>query len=237
VGDEVGIDEERINELISKIDSGDFTQEQLQELNASLQELQARYPDTFADIKGIEIDRTINSAGRYGEGGVIKINPDLIDPLADARQLENYQSRIARYKQQLAQGEAVWSRDELDYMQQRLNTLESIVNQPRWSVGSDISDIVVHEFGHALNTDLMMGKYEGIIDFLPPSKLRELGLDFTSTLSAQIDKIALETGVAISEYASTSGQEYFAEAFTSFMLGENLPINLRLLEIFRMIGR
>ena len=81
------------------------------------------------------------------------------------------------------------------------------------------------------------GVFDDVTDFLPPSVLRERGVDYASQLSSRIDSIAAREGRKLGEYATTSGSEYFAESFVAFIKGDVDKVHPDLIDIFRKVTK
>ena len=222
-------------------DYSEFTAEQANEINKGYARVQSIY-DGPAAKTGIRAgsSETRLWVGHAG-GSDIQFNPTylnrqtVVDDVAD--DLRNKQARLYRLREQADSYREIDPEfaakldGKIALLQRQIDT------RVRWSVAKSVDDVVIHEIGHKVQADLVNGYFPDIYDFIPPSKLREMGKEYETTLQAVLDGVAKRDGVAISEYATTNAEEYFAEAFTLFVRGEHGAINPTLLSIFKRITR
>jgi SPP1 gp7 family putative phage head morphogenesis protein len=225
------------------VDWSQVTPTQRRQIETAIGDVQRRYkgPNLISGIEWVDNPNIIARAG-----GTLKINPNnLTDDVialgsqnAANMEFQRTQARLIRLRETLEKEGTSWSVQDraqavsrIDSLQRRLDDTPNI----RFGVSDTQADVIVHELGHNIQTDLITGKFNDITDFLPPSKLRELGIDYEKTLGARLERIAKARGHLLSEYATTNDGEYFAEAFTLYMRGETQEINTELLDIFRKI--
>jgi hypothetical protein len=192
----------------------------------------------------VDFDDTIRSVGN-ARGNKVKINPlygtDAEIAASEAGHMRSYrrsQKSLKNLQEQLNDG---WFDLDPDYKSKVINKIERLKNikkpSGRFGVADDLEDVIIHEYGHMIKFDLESGYFPEITDFLTPSEMRKQGVKFADSLSAKMDKIAIEKGASISEYATTNSEEYFAESFLSFIKGNTKNIDSRLLTIFRKITK
>ena len=194
-------------------------------------------------------DRTMRGQGGIvGEGG-IRLNPDLFN--AQSLEQPDY---ITRYKRTKARANKLretidnekdnWSQVDIDNAEKRYRNYLKQAEEAKssssfgeYSTSKTMEDVVIHEHGHNVHGDMVSGVFDDIPDFLPPSQQRALGLDPTKQLGMKLDTIAKEDGAKLSEYSTTNGEEYFAEAWTKYVNGKTAGIDKDLLEVFKKISK
>jgi hypothetical protein len=100
-------------------------------------------------------------------------------------------------------------------------------------------DVVTHEYGHYIEETLMTDDAYADYGFGRPSYWYERGETppESSQWARNLDQVAYNSGSSISEYATTNGEEYFAEAFVLYNRGSDYwsSIDSNLLSVFQRL--
>ena len=226
----------------------DATAQQARAMNKAIGDVNSRYKgNTLIDtVNWVPADERRAFIARH-RGKTIDIDPELwtddfVESVAvRAERVRKSQARVDRMRARLAEEADFIGDDEMMLIKNRIERMEKTIaresTSARFSVPETLDEIVTHELGHAVELDLQMGAFPDIIDFLPPSELRALGHDPANFLGMRLETIAKQRGHLLSEYATTDGGEYFAEAFTAYMKGEREGIVGELLNVFDGVMR
>ena len=176
--------------------------------------------------------------------------------------LATIENDLAAYYKDPAMEKMTWGDDRLDVLLKRKKAIKDLMEKDIASfkanrankmkramdfvsnVSENMEDNLTHEMGHALNANLqtnyhayssevrsLLKRMKKKYDYYPDRE----GIIFEKD-SNLFDKSMLEYGLKVSEYACTEGAEYFAESFTMFMKGKELP-DKELEELFKLIVR
>ena len=176
--------------------------------------------------------------------------------------LATIENDLAAYYKDPAMEKMTWGDDRLDVLLKRKKAIKDLMEKDIASfkanrankmkramdfvsnVSENMEDNLTHEMGHALNANLqtnyhayssevrsLLKRMKKKYDYYPDRE----GIIFEKD-SNLFDKSMLEYGLKVSEYACTKGAEYFAESFTMFMKGKELP-DKELEELFKLIVR
>ncbi len=182
----------------------------------------ARISGTALEINSIKFtDKAIRSASIYTD--------DIV----------RAQKRIAKTKARLASDE-IWGESQRRMLRERIAQYEQTIKEYKTNPFSRVTlnkqDLIRHELGHAMHTELMLeGQKYGIHTFLPPSAMEKVGFSFEGSLAQQLYPIAKREGMRLGEYAMKNDNEYFAESFVAFLKGRENLVNPRLIRIFRRL--
>jgi hypothetical protein len=202
------------------------------EQSAAVREAQRMVRDVY-DGRGATLEVRAEERDRWVPGAFmgtyISINPQFFndDAVTDDREKDIRSSSkfLEQYRADLAEGEkAGWDEEYLNELREKIEraerSLERELNRPVWTAAESMRDIVLHEYGHAIHSDVQFGDIPGISKFWgAPSQLQEIGIPWEESIPYQLGTFARRHGDTISEYAMTSDSEYFAEAFVRFMQG------------------
>lgn len=176
--------------------------------------------------------------------------------------LATIENDLAAYYKDPAMEKMTWGDDRLDVLLKRKKAIKDLMEKDIASfkanrankmkramdfvsnVSENMEDNLTHEMGHALNANLqtnshayssevrsLLKRMKKKYDYYPDRE----GIIF-ETNSNLFDRSMLEHGIKVSEYACTNGAEYFAESFTMFMKGKELP-DKELEKLFKLIVR
>ena len=177
------------------------------------------------------------------------------------RALATIENDLAAYYKDPAMEKMTWGDDRLDVLLKRQKAIKELMEKDIASfkankaarkkntdfvsnVCENMEDNLTHEMGHALNANLQTNSraYSSEVRSLLKSMKKKYdyypdreGIIF-DTNSNLFDRSMLEHGIKVSEYACTEGAEYFAESFTMFMKGKELP-DKELEKLFKLIVR
>ncbi len=221
-------------------DYSSATLDQATSINRAVFDVQQRYKggkfidkiefiDENHEYTAVAIGKTIKfNRGAFSDEAIQAINSQ---ELAKLRKLPE---RIQRLQQQLDESREFMSEIDIAKAQKAIERLSAQIRDSsgRFTYGNDMYDIAVHELGHAVQNDLSVNAVGGVTDFLPPSVMRQMGVDFDLSLYRRLDSIAKSKGHLISEYADTNANEYFAEAFAAYIKGDKKIIDSDLVKIF-----
>jgi SPP1 gp7 family putative phage head morphogenesis protein len=216
----------------------ELTTEQNQILNRAQERFRSMYSGSASNLP-FKAETDFNAVARL-RGNRISINPEFFNQEAlNDRTNDNIrrsQRRVTRLQQELVDKEGVLSGEQVTDINdtiQRLNTrIQELETRPPWAAPENLQEIILHEYGHAIRQDLQSGEFENIPDFLPPSELNKLGINFEDSLNFILEEFAQVSGDQISEYAMTDGDEYFAEAFVRYTQGRSNEIFGLLADVF-----
>lgn len=176
--------------------------------------------------------------------------------------LATIENDLAAYYKDPAMEKMTWGDDRLDVLLKRKKAIKDLMEKDIASfkanrankmkramdfvsnVSENMEDNLTHEMGHALNANLQTNSraYSSEVRSLLKSMKKKYdyypdreGIIF-ETNSNLFDRSMLEHGIKVSEYACTNGAEYFAESFTMFMKGKELP-DKELEKLFKLIVR
>ena len=227
------------NGLVKNTDYSNLTLNQANAANKGLLNLKGKLKNYSPVNKIVSVD-DVNYLARM-DGNNINFGPSSKTFKFEnySKDITNYKGRINDLNKQLKDNGEFFTASDLSKVKNQISRYEAklieMQKYERWGVSSSLDEAVIHEYGHKINTDMALGDYKGINDFLAPSELRSMGIDYKSTLQSRLDGIATNQGYKISEYATTNSQEYFAESFLSKVKGENRGINTELDNIFNQI--
>jgi hypothetical protein len=202
------------------------------EQSAAVRDAQRMVREVY-DGRGATLEVRAEERDRWSPGAFmgtyISINPQFFndDAVTDDRErnIRSSSRFLEQYRADLAEGEkAGWDEEYLNELREKIEraerSLERELNRPVWTAAESMRDIVLHEYGHAIHSDVQFGDIPGISKFWgAPSQLQEIGIPWEESIPYQLGTFARRHGDTISEYAMTSDSEYFAEAFVRFMQG------------------
>ena len=216
------------NKIADEVDYSGFSIDQANSINAAFDTVRSK---TSMDVKvrGIRAFKKGESSGQMASasGDVIRIDPAMFNtdtiqssfPESDTKRIKRRLSRLKKRSEE--EGSDPSLKEKITRYEKRLAEAE---NRPRWAVIESKEDVIIHELGHKAHNLMMQSDRYGT-DFLIPSELRKRGIKYEDTLGSKIETIARSEGVKLSEYATTHGGEYMAEAFTSIVKGEKNRVN------------
>jgi len=190
-------------------------------INEALTDLTFNYPINTLDK--IEANTRLKRAKAKSYYGGIEINPKIKSMVVDDEALfEEYKTLIATYQEK----KKTASPDMRKRYDRAIKQMEESLKYNRWSVSSegsqsDVRKTIIHEYGH-----IIADQYFGQLNYSRANP------NFNSPeaykLKKSVDmayKKAKETGdiYKISQYAASNTEEFFAEAFSMYHLGEELP--------------
>lgn len=127
----------------------------------------------------------------------------------------------------------VGSKDEIHINPGFINDPASLTSN---AMAKNKKEIITHEYGHIVHTELTLNPNQAKHGLSGKASVREaVGISYNASLVSKMERIAKKWGPKLSEYASTNGEEYFAEAFTAYNRGpsQHNKIHPDVLKIFR----
>ncbi len=191
---------------------------------------------------------TLRIAGNYDQVVSHKIKQRMKPILRERQKIVN---ELAEVRQRVARGEAIPSgemtsgmRTMLEQERSRMRGLEQILASDRYdevrlyqrelsryfNQAHNLNQAIIHEYGHILNADLQMsaGRYSNEVRGLirKIKQKNQYRIDNANQLfdvnSHFLDNSVMRYADTVSDYAFTSGSEYFAESWLLFRKGKRL---------------
>jgi hypothetical protein len=121
-----------------------------------------------------------------------------------------------------------------------LNSSSSYMDYDRSALPKTPKDVLVHEYGHLIHSELAFNPSYAKYKLSGSSELRNMaGVTWEESLTRRLEGIAKTHGSLLSDYASKNAEEYFAEAFLAYTRGGNTrdKIHPEVLAIFKDLDR
>lgn len=116
---------------------------------------------------------------------------------------------------------------------------DPLTYDPKYNDAAPINakEVIIHEYGHVTHLELKLNEKYVDLGLAKPSVLAEHGIEWGSSLTAKLERIAKGEGGKISDYATKNGEEYFAEAFVLYNRGKKWheKINPDVLKVFQQL--
>ena len=195
-------------------------------IDNAIDEFNKRYGEDVGihTIKGVEDASYI---GRSDMGGTISVDVNkFTDEFISAQnadylnRLRKSEERIDRLINELNNNRDWWSADDIKNVEDRISRMAQRIADGasgRYGVSESMQDVIIHELGHQLEPKL----FSDVSEY--------------AKFMGRLDKMARNSGSLLSEYATTNGGEYFAEAVLSFIKGDYTGIDQSLLELLRTL--
>ncbi len=185
------------------------------------------------DLSGVTVQYGENSRGAGGfvgekESIFINQNQNFGSPEDDKQRI---QSRIDRYEQKLKDPD-LSDYEKQDYTNKLNEYKQKLQDYIPYTIPQNEGEIITHELGHVIYTQIEMGMIDGVNDLLPPSLNPT---PYNQTMMSNF--VEMRDSYPVSEYGNTNFDEYFSESFVLYMRGDYNTIHPDLLDLFKRISK
>ena len=222
-------------EAAKKVDTSiipGFTQEQSDAIHRGQARVRELYGGAGADLEVRAKKFQGETVGRY-EFDHMAFDPDKLNERVWTDLRASNTARLNRsldsWKETLQTELALGASEDSELVQkanrmiqQTTQRLEELGKAPPWTAIESFEDVIVHEYGHAIEFDWKFDRIPGETgQWLAPSEARLRDPDYVweNSLSYKVNIYANQEGNSISEYAMKNDSEYIAESFVRWSQG------------------
>lgn len=174
------------------------------------------------------------AAARSFSNGKIGINPNNGTLGESSTKARDVDKMLTRWKNSLEGYEDIYKTTGDEKWMIQINFLKARISNysgldfVRGAAVGDQTEVMIHEMGHELRSLLTEHGFNGSTDFwefLPPPELRAFvgpSYVYEETMYWKLNKWSRsKIGLSISEYATTNDNEFWAESFATWVLGQD----------------